>query len=256
MITEAAPAKINLFLHVGDKPRRRLSSAAEPGGVHRIGRCAWMAEAAELSLCVRGPFASGLAGEGDNLVLRAARACWAEGRRRRARLTLTKNLPVASGIGGGQRDAAAALRGLGKLWATGDKELARHRGQAGLRHSRLPGFGCGLHGRPRRDPAPRPIACRMCPCFWSIPACRFRREMCSPRLRPAAASEMTLPAAVSRTPPTCCAFWTRPATIWKRRRIRLQPVIGEVLTAIAALPGRAACAHVGQGRHLFWHLCR
>ncbi len=33
-----------------------------------------------------------------------------------AALTLTKNLPVASGIGGGSADAAAALRALKRLW--------------------------------------------------------------------------------------------------------------------------------------------
>ncbi|EPX76989.1 4-diphosphocytidyl-2-C-methyl-D-erythritol kinase [Litoreibacter arenae DSM 19593] len=34
-----------------------------------------------------------------------------------AQITLTKNLPVAAGIGGGTADAAAAYRGLSKLWA-------------------------------------------------------------------------------------------------------------------------------------------
>ncbi len=64
-----------------------------------------------LSLKVQGPFSAGLEGEGDNLVLRAARALGDGG----ASITLTKNLPVASGIGGGSSDAAAALRGLRRL---------------------------------------------------------------------------------------------------------------------------------------------
>jgi len=70
-----------------------------------------------LSLSVRGPFAAGLAGEPDNLVLRAARMLAAEaGVAPLAALTLEKNLPVASGIGGGSADAAAALQLLCTLW--------------------------------------------------------------------------------------------------------------------------------------------
>jgi 4-diphosphocytidyl-2-C-methyl-D-erythritol kinase len=76
------------------------------------------AEAApELSLRVEGPFADALTGEGDNLVLRAARALAARtGTPAGAALTLSKNLPVTSGIGGGSADAAAALRVLRALW--------------------------------------------------------------------------------------------------------------------------------------------
>jgi 4-diphosphocytidyl-2-C-methyl-D-erythritol kinase len=50
-------------------------------------------------------------------VLRAARALAATaGVEARARLTLVKNLPVASGIGGGSADAAATLRLLSRMW--------------------------------------------------------------------------------------------------------------------------------------------
>ncbi len=69
-------------------------------------------QADELSLAVEGPFAEALE-EGDNLVLRAARRL---DPLRGAALRLTKNLPVASGIGGGSADAAAALRLLSRLW--------------------------------------------------------------------------------------------------------------------------------------------
>jgi 4-diphosphocytidyl-2-C-methyl-D-erythritol kinase len=73
---------------------------------------------AELSLETTGPFGASLAAEPDNLVLRAARALAAEsGMVAGARLTLEKMLPVASGIGGGSADAAAALRLLARLWS-------------------------------------------------------------------------------------------------------------------------------------------
>ena len=107
-----APAKVNLFLHVG---------APGADGYHPI--CSLMAfadvgdlvstfDAEALCLAVAGPFAADLAGEGDNLVLRAARALIAEVRRPVAPvgLSLEKRLPVASGLGGGSGDAGAALR--------------------------------------------------------------------------------------------------------------------------------------------------
>lgn len=72
-----------------------------------------------VSLTIAGPEAAGLE-NADNLVLRAARLlAEAGGVPARARLTLTKRLPVASGIGGGSADAAAALRALNALWGLG-----------------------------------------------------------------------------------------------------------------------------------------
>lgn len=116
--SDIAPAKLNLALHV----RGRL-----PDGRHRLETLfafctdgdVIRAEPAEtLSLTVVGPFAGALADEGDNLVLRAARALAQQvGTERGAALTLVKNLPVASGIGGGSADAAAALRLLTRLWS-------------------------------------------------------------------------------------------------------------------------------------------
>lgn len=68
-------------------------------------------------MTVEGPFAAGLEGEGDNLVLRAARALQqAAGVGQGGALRLEKRLPIASGIGGGSADAAATLRLLVRLW--------------------------------------------------------------------------------------------------------------------------------------------
>src|SRR6185369_2480120 len=59
-------------------------------------------------------------GDAENLVLRAARAlARAAGVTANAQLTLEKNLPLASGIGGGSSDAAATLRALNALWELG-----------------------------------------------------------------------------------------------------------------------------------------
>ncbi len=118
-LKEAAPAKVNLYLHlrgrradgyhlldslavfpaIGD----RLTGAPESG--------------AGLSLQIDGPFGDRLSADPGNLVLRAARAlAGAHGRAPDAALRLDKRLPVASGIGGGSSDAAAALRLLSRLW--------------------------------------------------------------------------------------------------------------------------------------------
>ncbi len=114
---ESAPAKINLFLHVlgrRDDGYHLLDSLVVFAGVADRLRAA---PAAGLSLTVGGRFGGALAAEPDNLVLRAARALAdAAGIAPTARLELDKTLPVASGIGGGSADAAAALRLLARLW--------------------------------------------------------------------------------------------------------------------------------------------
>ncbi|MFP3541644.1 4-(cytidine 5'-diphospho)-2-C-methyl-D-erythritol kinase, partial [Pseudomonas sp. SIMBA_044] len=69
-----------------------------------------------------GRFAADIGGEPDNnLVLRARdllrQAAFAQGGHAPAvSIHLEKNLPIASGIGGGSADAAAALRGLQRFW--------------------------------------------------------------------------------------------------------------------------------------------
>ena len=115
VLTEIAYAKINLALHV----RRRRDD-----GYHELETLFAFADrgdvltaepAAKLSLDIVGPFADGLTSDTDNLVIRAATALQPHGQG--ARLVLHKNLPIASGIGGGSADAAAALRLLSRLWA-------------------------------------------------------------------------------------------------------------------------------------------
>jgi 4-diphosphocytidyl-2-C-methyl-D-erythritol kinase len=107
-----APAKINLFLHVGDKRADGFHELESLVVFADVGDRLSLAPADALTLALDGPFAQGLAAEQDNLVLRAARAFPGAPK---AAFTLTKNLPVASGIGGGSADAAAALRALATL---------------------------------------------------------------------------------------------------------------------------------------------
>jgi 4-diphosphocytidyl-2-C-methyl-D-erythritol kinase len=124
-IRVAAPAKINLYLHVVGRRSDGYHELDSLVAFADIGDVLTAQPAADLSLAVEGPFAAALAGAPDNLVLRAARLLASQrGVAYGAALRLTKNLPVASGIGGGSSDAAAALRALRSLWkieATGDE---------------------------------------------------------------------------------------------------------------------------------------
>ena len=134
MIREVAPAKINLALHV--RHRR-------PDGYHELetlfafatdGDVVTVDEADQDSFEITGPFAAALSpsptgrgkgpageaggkGEGraDNLVTAARDAFRTLHPTPPVAITLTKNLPVASGIGGGSADAAATLRALARL---------------------------------------------------------------------------------------------------------------------------------------------
>lgn len=114
-----APAKINLYLHVTarrDDGYHLLDSLVAFAGVHDT---VTIGPADHLELRIDGPCAGPLQSEGDsnNLILKAARAlAKVAGIDAKAAIGLTKRLPVASGMGGGSADAAAALRGLCRLW--------------------------------------------------------------------------------------------------------------------------------------------
>lgn len=247
-----ASAKINLFLHVGDKrsdgfhPLQSLAVFAEVGD-------ALTAEAADdLSLSLAGPFAAALSGD-DNLVLRAARALAAKaGRAPTAKLTLTKNLPVASGIGGGSADAAAALRALSALWSLDLGEADLHEVAAGL--------GSDI-----------PV------CLASLPRwMEGRGEILSPVASlPHLPLLLVNPGIAVPTAGVFAALETRSGVAWKlppdrfrdmadllrlldstRNDLeaparRLAPVIGEVLTALAALPGALFSRMSGSGATCF-----
>jgi 4-diphosphocytidyl-2-C-methyl-D-erythritol kinase len=128
---EIAYAKINLALHVrkrrddGYHELETLFAFAEEGDL-------LVAEEADgLELAIDGPFAEDITTGDDNIIIKAAamlrdRAGVSCG----ARLRLTKNLPVAAGLGGGSADAGAALRLLQRLWNLGltGSELLYHSG--------------------------------------------------------------------------------------------------------------------------------
>ncbi len=124
MPIEAAPAKLNLALHLR---RRREDGYHELETIFAFtdfGDVLQVAAAEALSLTVIGDFAAAAGAGEDNLVLRAARLlAGAAGVPARAALTLDKRIPVAAGLGGGSADAAAALRLLNRYWRLGWPEV-------------------------------------------------------------------------------------------------------------------------------------
>ncbi|MDB5491268.1 MAG: ispE [Micavibrio sp.] len=119
-----APAKINLYLHV---------TGRQDNGYHLLDSLAVFADigdriaieaADDFSFQITGPYASAFTAQDRNASQDsgnlAVRAAWALARHAEQdlpfRMTLTKNLPLAAGIGGGSSDAAAVLWGLMNLW--------------------------------------------------------------------------------------------------------------------------------------------
>lgn len=126
MLTDLAPAKINLFLHLLGRREDGYHLLESLVGFADAGDGLSLEPGRPLSLVIEGPMAAGLAAEDDNLILRAGRLfAGAYPEAGTGRFHLVKNLPVASGIGGGSSDAATALRLLARLngIATSDPPL-------------------------------------------------------------------------------------------------------------------------------------
>ncbi len=113
-----APAKVNLFLHVGPvrgDGRHDLDSLVVFADARAADTLEVLPEKA-FSLQVTGPHAAAAGPLEDNLVMKAQRLLEATaGDLPGMAVTLEKALPVAAGIGGGSADAGAFLRHVGHL---------------------------------------------------------------------------------------------------------------------------------------------
>ncbi|UFN51439.1 4-(cytidine 5'-diphospho)-2-C-methyl-D-erythritol kinase [Roseomonas sp. OT10] len=240
---------MNLFLHV---------TGQRPDGYHELDSLVVFAAAGDrlrataadgLGLTLGGPEAGALAAEPDNLVLRAARSLAREaGIAPAAALHLDKRLPVASGIGGGSADAAAALRLLARFWgvAPASGGLALSLGAdvpACLASAPLRMAGIGE----RLSPAP------------TLPSCGLvlanpRRPLSTPAVFRARAPGFSSPADLP-------AGWDSAAALAETLRacrndleaaaISLCPEVGQVLAALAALPGCLLARMSGSGATCF-----
>lgn len=242
-VGEAAPAKLNLCLHV---------TGRRADGYHLLDSLVVFADVADrisaapgpgLTLTVTGPESLNLATEPDNLVLRAARAMGVTD----AALVLDKRLPVASGIGGGSADAAAGLRALARLTGKplpGDAEVLRLGADLPVclagRPTRMTGIGETLAPLP---PLPR---------LWCV--------LVNPRV--AVATPQVFATLASReNPPVpdlpASALVSAPAfAAWLDRHSRndlvppareVAPILSQVHTALAATPDCLLARMSGSG---------
>nr|WP_073134774.1 4-(cytidine 5'-diphospho)-2-C-methyl-D-erythritol kinase [Roseomonas rosea] len=252
-VAELAPAKINLHLHV---------TGRRADGYHLLDSLVVFAGAADEvmvepgeghSLRLGGPEAGALAAEPDNLVLRAARLL-AEAAGRDlpgAALLLEKRLPVASGIGGGSADAAAALRALNRFWGLGMagpalEALALRLGAdvpvcVASRPTRMQGVGEVLSAAP------------------GLPA--FGMVLANPRVSLATPGIFAARTGPFSPPAVLPARWADAAALAEALRalrndleppaISLCPPIAGVLEALSALPGALMARMSGSGATCF-----
>lgn len=246
----AAPAKINLYLHITGK---------RADGFHLLDSLVTFADvedtitavlADDISLRIEGT--DDLPADNTNLVLRAAYALRdATGTPQGAHLTLTKRLPLASGMGGGSADAAATLRALNQLW------------QLNLDETQLARIGLNLGA--------------------DVPICLYGRTAFMSGIGETITPAPVLPdgyfllvnpgvhvatrdifSALKRTDNTAGTFTTPPAdtqalaTILNERRndlteaaCRTAPIITEVLKALGSLPGCLLARMTGSGATCF-----
>lgn len=114
-----ARAKINLYLHVTGRREDGYHFLDSLVAFAGAGDVLTLVEADAFSFVLDGPMADVLRQQdaATNLVVRAAeKMAQAFGRAPEFTLTLSKNLPTASGIGGGSADAAATLRLIATHW--------------------------------------------------------------------------------------------------------------------------------------------
>jgi 4-diphosphocytidyl-2-C-methyl-D-erythritol kinase len=253
VITEHAAAKINLFLHVGEKRADGFHALQSLAVFTQAGDIVTMEAAKDLSLTLDGPFAKGLEAEADNLVLKAARALGTPmNGKTGAKLALTKNLPVASGIGGGSADAAAALRGLNALWAVEKDDAALADIAAGL-GSDIPACllstACFMEGRGEllRQAESMPYV----PMLLANPGIAVPTRDVFAALNERSGVDMALPRGCFTDTADLLRFLETTRNDLEAPAQRLQPMIGEVLAAMTAQPGALLARMSGSGATCF-----
>ncbi|MDO5612420.1 MAG: 4-(cytidine 5'-diphospho)-2-C-methyl-D-erythritol kinase [Paracoccus sp. (in: a-proteobacteria)] len=226
-MTEPAPAKLNLTLHVTGRRGDGYHLLDSLVVFARVGDVIALSSGA-LSLRIDGPFAPGLGAGDDNLCLRAARAIGGD-----AAIRLTKNLPVASGIGGGSADAAAVLRGFARqglaLPASPERLGADVPVCLAGRPARMRGVGEMLDPVPAIPPVPvvlvNPGVAVATPAVFAALDRRDNPPMPAPDWRDAEG--------LIRFAAACRNDLQAPA-------IRIAPAIGDVLDALTATGARLA----------------
>lgn len=247
-----ARAKVNLYLHV---------TGRRADGFHLLDSLIVFAEAGDeialapadrLRLTIHGPFATGLEAGPDNLVRRAARALQElTGVEAGAAIRLTKNLPIASGIGGGSADAAATLDGLCRLWNVAPDRAALRRLAAKL-GADVP---VCLEGRPSfvGGIGEEIVPAEGLPPSWLLLA-NPRVATPTPAVFKARHGPFSKPARWSAAPRDFAEFAARLQSCGNdltEAAIGVTPAIRDLLVALASLPGCVLARLSGSGATCF-----
>ncbi len=252
-VRESAPAKVNLYLHVLGRRADGYHDLQSLVVFADIGDRVTASRSDRWSLAIDGPFGEPLAAEdaADNLVLRAAQRARA-GSGERAALRLTKNLPVASGLGGGSADAAAVLRALRGLYGIDPGEpgawadlgadipvclLGRPALVAGMGEKLTP-----LRSMPSLPAVlANPAEPSSTAAVFNALGGRFGKPLAEPLPTPA---DMRCPEALAEWLAQARNDLTRPA-------IETLPAIGEVLAALSSAPDALLARMSGSGATCF-----
>jgi len=255
VLTEQAFAKVNLTLRVIGR---------RPDGYHALDSLVVFARLADtltfvpgqpLALTVRGPTGAAAGPVADNLVLRAAQAL--AGRVPGLKLgafRLRKTLPVAAGLGGGSADAAAALRLLARAnrLTPDDPRLMAAAKDTGAdvpvcldpRPRRMRGIGEVLSG---------PLALPGLPAVLVNPGVAVpTRDVFAMLKAPEVAGASSMPVDdVPRERAALLTYLALHGNDLEPAAIALQPVIGDVLAELRALPGCRLARMSGSGATCF-----
>lgn len=247
-----AHAKVNLWLKVVGR---------RPDGYHLLDSLIAFVDLADqvevapsggLSLELEGPLAGSLAGEPDNLVLRAARLLADRaGVSPRGRITLAKHVPVAAGLGGGSADAAAVLQELVALWrvAMPEEELFDLAARLGAdvpmclagRAAQATGIGEELR------PVPALPDCAILLVNPGVPL--PTRDVFARRIGPFSAADPREPS--WRTAAEFYSVLAARGNDLTAAAVALAPQVGDVLAALARLDGVRHVAMSGSGATCF-----
>ncbi len=243
--TETAPAKINLTLHVTGRRADGYHLLDSLVAFADVGDVVAVALAERTSLTLTGPFAAMIPTDGANLVLRATRLVCPD---QHFEIILEKNLPPASGIGGGSADAAATIRAIRRIMGrTGadDSGLAALGADLPVclasRTARMRGIGEDL--TPARVPS--------CPILMVNPGIAVPTPDVFAALENRAQPPMPDLLPDWSTPAEFCAWLTTQRNDLEPPALRIAPCVGEALTALIRQPGALMARMSGSGATCF-----
>lgn len=249
-----APAKINLFLHVGATASDGYHPLTSWMMFADVGDILKLEPAAAMAFETSGPYGEGLPTDETNLVVRARDRLLAQAMRPVApfSLTLEKRLPVASGMGGGSSDAAAALRLVGKAIGAGPDdqvELAEGLG------SDVPAclYAQSVMARGRGEILSKAPEAPQLPAVLVNPGVAVSTAAIFQAFDAGEPGDL-----LDGDPPRGFADVETAAEFLRGRRndlqapaVALQPVIGEVLTVLGAQPEPLLVRMTGSGATVF-----